>query len=153
MLLWKHESTRVIADRFTNVEDKDWFDEELLVLVEKELGIQYKKKAEPNPVFVDFMRWTTHIWRVCSTDNCFRDAPEPTGEEGEDADQELPKVYEPIKDEKELFDRFEMFLAQFNEMVRGSGMDLVFFPDAMLHLVKISRVLRHPRGNMMLVGE
>lgn len=81
-----------------------------------------------------------------------RDAPEPTGEEGEDADAELPKVYEPVSSEKELFDRFEMFLAQFNEMVRGSGMDLVFFPDAMLHLVKISRVLRHPRGNMMLVG-
>lgn len=81
-----------------------------------------------------------------------RDAPEPTGEEGEDADAELPKVYEPVNNEKELFDRFEMFLSQFNEMVRGSGMDLVFFPDAMLHLVKISRVLRHPRGNMMLVG-
>lgn len=82
----------------------------------------------------------------------FRDAPEPTGEEGEDADTELPKVYEPVLNDQELFDRFEMFLSQFNEMVRGSGMDLVFFPDAMLHLVKISRVLRHPRGNMMLVG-
>ena len=82
----------------------------------------------------------------------FRDAPEPTGEEGEDADMELPKVYEPVYDQQVLKDRLEMFLSQFNEMQRGSGMDLVFFPDAMLHLVKISRVIRHPKGNVMLVG-
>lgn len=81
-----------------------------------------------------------------------RDAPEPTGEEGEDADMELPKVYEPVEDFNILRERLDMFLAQFNEMVRGAGMDLVFFPDAMLHIVKVSRVIRHPRGNVMLVG-
>ncbi|RZC39074.1 dynein heavy chain 5, axonemal [Asbolus verrucosus] len=118
MVLWKHECTRMFSDRFTIEEDKEWFNAELLNLVEQELG----------------------------------DAPEPTGEEGEDADMELPKVYEPVTDESELRERLDMFLAQFNEMVRGSGMDLVFFPDAMLHLVKISRVIRHPRGNVMLVG-
>lgn len=81
-----------------------------------------------------------------------RDAPEPTGEEGEDADMELPKVYEPVHSYEVLRERLNMFLAQFNEMIRGLGMDLVFFPDAMLHLIKISRIIRHPRGNVMLVG-
>nr|XP_023020662.1 dynein heavy chain 5, axonemal [Leptinotarsa decemlineata] len=136
MVLWKHECTRVFSDRFTIESDKKWFNEELLNLVEEHLGPEFRVKTEPSPVFVDFMR----------------DAPEPTGEEGEDADMELPKVYEPVSDENELRERLDMFLAQFNEMVRGSGMDLVFFPDAMLHLVKISRVIRHPRGNVMLVG-
>nr|CAI5822334.1 unnamed protein product [Callosobruchus analis] len=136
MMLWKHECSRVFSDRFTIKEDKHWFNEEILSLVEVELGPELRKKTEIEPVFVDFMR----------------DAPEPTGEEGEDADMELPKVYEPVFNENELRDRLDMFLSQYNEMVRGSGMDLVFFPDAMLHLVKISRIIRHPRGNVMLVG-
>ncbi|XP_063235253.1 dynein axonemal heavy chain 5 [Bacillus rossius redtenbacheri] len=136
LILWKHECSRVISDRLTLTSDKEWFDKELENVVTEVLGPSYWEMAKPNPVFVDFMR----------------DAPEPTGEEGEDADMELPKVYEPVYDYSELMERLDMFLSQFNEMVRGAGMDLVFFPDAMLHLVKISRVIRHPRGNVMLVG-
>lgn len=134
--LWKNECTRVFADRFTTFADCDWFNEEIKTIALKDLGSTYEPLLQPSPVFVDFMR----------------DAPEPTGEEGEEADMELPKVYEPVTDIDFLRERLKMFLIQFNEMVRGVGMDLVFFPDAMLHLVKISRVIRHPRGNVMLVG-
>ncbi|XP_066590394.1 dynein axonemal heavy chain 5 [Prorops nasuta] len=136
MLLWKHECTRVISDRFTVQSDKIWFHEELRNVVRENLGESYVEMIKEDPAFVDFMR----------------DAPEPTGEEGEDADVELPKVYEAVFEEQVLRERLDMFLAQYNEMQRGAGMDLVFFPDAMLHLVKISRIIRHPKGNVMLVG-
>ena len=68
---------------------------------------------------------------------CFRDAPEPTGDEGEDTDMEMPHIYEPIPSFDALEERLKMFLVQYNEMVRGAGMDLVFFVDAMVHLTRV----------------
>jgi len=137
MMLWMHECTRVLTDRFSDPKDKVWFDSEMDNLVRQELGEAHVKMLGcRTSLFVDFMR----------------DAPEPTGEEGEDADVELPKVYEPIEDLDILKERLVMFLAQYNDIVRGSPMNLVFFPDAMINLVKISRIIRCPGGNALLVG-
>lgn len=61
MVLWKHECTRVFSDRFTIEEDKSWFNEELLRVVEEELGPEFRAKTEPSPVFVDFMRFVKYL--------------------------------------------------------------------------------------------
>uniref|UniRef100_A0A8C2GA91 Dynein, axonemal, heavy chain 5 n=1 Tax=Cyprinus carpio TaxID=7962 RepID=A0A8C2GA91_CYPCA len=136
--LWKHECKRVIADRFTAPEDVAWFDHTLAKLVEEELGEEERMVVDlgVDSYFVDFLR----------------DAPEATGEEPEETDFDMPKVYEPIKSFDSLMERLNMFLSHYNESIRGAGMDMVFFRDAMIHLVKISRIIRTPRGNALLVG-
>ncbi|XP_053100655.1 dynein axonemal heavy chain 5-like isoform X3 [Hemicordylus capensis] len=145
--LWKHECKRVIADRFTAPEDVDWFDVTLAKLVEGEFGGDKKALVDPSidAYFVDFLR----------------DAPEATGlekekslkgEEPDEAEADMPKIYEAIESFNHLKERLNMFLQIYNESIRGAGMDLVFFEDAMIHLVKISRVIRTPRGNALLVG-
>uniref|UniRef100_G1SYW3 Dynein axonemal heavy chain 5 n=1 Tax=Oryctolagus cuniculus TaxID=9986 RepID=G1SYW3_RABIT len=136
--LWKHECKRVIADRFTVSDDVTWFDKALANLVEEEFGEEKKLLVDcgVDAYFVDFLR----------------DAPEATGETSEEADAEMPKIYEPIESFNHLKERLNMFLQLYNESVRGTGMDMVFFADAMAHLVKISRVIRTPRGNALLVG-
>ncbi|KAM4633147.1 dynein axonemal heavy chain 5 isoform 2-T2 [Polymixia lowei] len=138
LALWKHECKRVIADRFTMPEDVEWFDQALAKLAEEQLGEEEKNMVDHgvDRYFVDFLR----------------DAPEATGEEPEDSDFDMPKVYEPAESFESLMDRLNLFLSIYNESIRGAGMDMVFFRDAMIHLVKVSRIIRTPRGNALLVG-
>lgn len=59
------------------------------------------------------------------------------GETSEEADAEMPKIYEPVESFDHLKERLNMFLQLYNESIRGAGVDLVFFADAMVHLVKV----------------
>ncbi|EDS37982.1 ciliary dynein heavy chain 5 [Culex quinquefasciatus] len=135
--LWRHECTRVIADRCTNFDDRNWFVAKMRELAESELEpAEYELYDEQETFFVDFLR----------------DAPDPTGEEGEDVSLEPPKLYEEIPSFEETTARVRMFMEQFNEQVRGASMDMVFFRDALIHLMIISRIIRTPGGNALLVG-
>uniref|UniRef100_A0A8D0CSV5 Dynein, axonemal, heavy chain 5 n=1 Tax=Sander lucioperca TaxID=283035 RepID=A0A8D0CSV5_SANLU len=125
--LFHHECCRVIADRFIDSSDRGTFN----AIMEKVFNLNSQ-----NFFFVDFLR----------------EAPEATGDEAEDTELEAPKVYEPIPSLDALAERLSVFQLQYNEAARGGAMDLVFFKDAMSHLMRISRILRTPQGNALLVG-
>jgi len=74
-----------------------------------------------------------------------------TGEEPEETDFDMPKVYEPIKSFDSLMERLNMFLSHYNESIRGAGMDMVFFRDAMIHLVKVHRIPYYTNGSCFSV--
>lgn len=56
LALWKHETARVIADRFTEQIDKDWFNKTMLRVAEEELGEDYITQLNDVAYFVDFLR-------------------------------------------------------------------------------------------------
>ena len=68
----------MIVMRFTNQEDKDWMENTMKQVVRNHVGEHMMADAATEPYFVDFLQ----------------DAPEPTGEEPEDADMDAPKIYE-----------------------------------------------------------
>ncbi|KAI3374766.1 hypothetical protein L3Q82_021323, partial [Scortum barcoo] len=136
LALFKSECTRVIADRFICSEDRKWFEKSVCRVIQEHVDPSLVPDLHPEPYFVDFLR----------------DAPEPTGEEDEDACFDAPKIYELVPNFEFLSEKLIMYQTQHNEVVRGSSLDLVFFTDAMTHLVKISRIIRTDNGNALLVG-
>ncbi|XP_056221074.1 dynein axonemal heavy chain 8 [Seriola aureovittata] len=134
--LFHHECSRVIADRFIDSSDRQTFSCIMEQVTVEDHGRALTEHAQWDSCFVDFLR----------------DAPEATGDEPEDAELEAPKMYEPIPSLDTLAERLSVFQQQYNEAARGGAMDLVFFKDAMTHLMRISRILRTPQGNALLVG-
>ena len=134
--LWRHECSRVIADRCVDLKDVAWFNNRIESNLSDQLGAEAAALLPSEVFFVDFLR----------------DAPEPTGEEDEDADLEAPKVYEMAPDIDSLIKKGNEYQQLYNETVRGSKMDLVFFKDCIVHIVRVSRIIRMNQGNALLVG-
>lgn len=134
--LWRHECSRVIADRFVDLKDVAWFNSRIESNLADQLGTEDAAAMPKEVFFLDFLR----------------NAPEPTGEEDEDADLEAPKVYEAAPDIDALIRKATEYQQLYNETVRGSKMDLVFFKDCIVHIVRVSRIIRMNQGNALLVG-
>ena len=124
--LYCHETLRVFHDRLTTKDDKEYFCGMLSEMSSK----HFRKNVEASDfidkplVFGDFMK---------------------VGAAEED------KAYEKCdvgKADKVL----DEYLDTYNLEASGGEMNLVFFRDAVEHVSRISRVIRQPRGNALLVG-
>uniref|UniRef100_A0A8C5QQJ6 Dynein axonemal heavy chain 1 n=1 Tax=Leptobrachium leishanense TaxID=445787 RepID=A0A8C5QQJ6_9ANUR len=120
--LWYHESCRVFQDRLVNQEDRSWFDE-LMKERMQEFGAGFEEVVPEQPVlFGDFM------------------SP------GSDA-----KTYQLVTDREKLHHVIEEYMEDYNQ-VNTAKMKLVLFLDAIQHICRISRILRQPQGNALLLG-
>ena len=62
------------------------------------------------------------------------------------------EIYEDLVDFDKLKVHMEKVLKDYNETLGTVPMDLVLFRDAIQHITRIVRVIRQPRGNMLLIG-
>eukprot|EP01028_Stygiella_incarcerata_P006524 TRINITY_DN2668_c0_g1_i2.p1 TRINITY_DN2668_c0_g1~~TRINITY_DN2668_c0_g1_i2.p1 ORF type:complete len:4588 (-),score=1267.00 TRINITY_DN2668_c0_g1_i2:3353-17116(-) len=123
--MWVHELMRVFHDRLVTSDDQKWF----VDLVSEKLTSSFSLKYNAlfpgplPPLFCDFLR------------------------EGFD-----PPPYEEVSSAKELRDFLEEKLFCYNDEIGVRPMNLTMFSYAMEHVCRIHRVLKMPRGNLLLVG-
>lgn len=138
--LFQHECKRVIADRFTSQNDRDWFED----MMKKVRQIIFSIPLEGSKRNISLVTTIYHIYFQIADEehgedllgsnpkelyfvDFLRDAPEPTGDEPEDVELEAPKIYESVPSFDHLAERLQMFMLQYNETIRGAKVDLVFF--------------------------
>ena len=122
--LWIHETSRVFGDRLINSEDQLWFEKNIAELSTRHLKYPIREdELQSKPIiFADFLR----------------------------PDQDV-RFYEEVKDIPKLTTVLNELLDDYNVSF-PTQMNLVFFLDALLHTTRVSRILRQPRGNAMLIG-
>ncbi|KAL5004476.1 hypothetical protein ScPMuIL_017932 [Solemya velum] len=120
--LWIHECFRVFSDRLADDHDTESF---VTIMTEK-LGTLFDQ--------------TYH--NVCPNKQ------PPIFGDYISANQ----IYEDIQDIGALKKHMVNMLEDYNSMTGVVHMDLVLFRDAIEHVSKIVRVIRQPRGNMLLIG-
>jgi len=134
--LWVHESIRVFADRFIENSDVSTFKN----LLDTQLSTEFSSRMS------DILQGEDDSSN--SGDLLFCDfLSEPIGT----ADDAQPP-YEEVQDRRELKLFFEEKLEDYNMEPGFIPMDLVLFRDAIGHICRVARVLKQPRGNVMLVG-
>ncbi|GLI62391.1 hypothetical protein VaNZ11_005010 [Volvox africanus] len=121
--LWLHECSRVFEDRLINDDDHGWFRKQQETLLGQHFHAGYRDVVTSERlIFGDFM--------IPGAD---------------------PRVYAEITDLPRLVKVVEEYLEDYNS-VSSAPMKLVMFLDAIEHVSRITRVIRLPLGNALLLG-
>ncbi|KAJ9454440.1 Dynein-1-beta heavy chain [Diplonema papillatum] len=127
--LWVHENSRCYYDRLVSNEDRTYFVEEVMgpTLLRK---FPIAQKMNIPELFEEPVIWGDFL------------KPSVPVEE---------RLYEECTDLRKLPRIFEEYLDDYNLNTQKT-MNLVFFGDHCYHLSRITRIIRQPRGNALLVG-
>ncbi|CAM9139333.1 unnamed protein product, partial [Choristocarpus tenellus] len=164
--LWRHECSRVFSDKLTTLEDMIAFQKELdmqtLILgravIQSDEGnkltcemVTGEAPEDPNARSpqVDEMTLQNCVLQEANFVDFLRD--DKYDDDGV-LTEEAPKIYELGPSLEDLRMRIEAFAHQYNEEFPAQKMNLVLFDDALKHLIRVSRILGMPCGNMLFVG-
>ncbi|KAJ3093097.1 Dynein heavy chain 6, axonemal [Quaeritorhiza haematococci] len=124
--LFCHEASRIFHDRLIDETDRNYFFDLLSTLTEKNFGVQITKET-------------------------FITKPIMFGHFGKRGVPVEERPYVEMADMTVLNNILEEYLEEYN-VTLSKDVRLIFFLDAKQHITRISRILRQPRGNALLVG-
>lgn len=122
--LWYHESCRVYQDRLINDDDKNWFKDLCTKNIEEKFEVKFEDIVPSEPLLYG--------------DLLSNDVPEN-------------RKYIEMVDHNQVLQICETNLEDYNQL-NSVRMDLVLFTDAIMHLCRLSRIIRQPQGNALLLG-
>ena len=126
--LWIHEVLRVFGDRL--ISDSDLKDVQTFIV-----GLCRNKLRQQDASY-DYYFKNNKIY--------FGEIQKGEG---------MPRPYTEISDPKKLNIKLSEFLESYNKPSnKKTPLSLVFFDYAIMHILRITRVLRQPRGSIVLIG-
>jgi dynein heavy chain len=134
--LWRHECERTFVDKLISNQDKKTF-QDMLDRVTKE-------KFRDSLGFDDEQLMTSYLFADFQRDDVLDEYGELV--------EEAPFVYEACESVEVIKARCNHKLDLYNEKNPSKKMNLVIFDDALKHLLRITRTINSPSGNILLVG-
>ncbi|KAL4513647.1 hypothetical protein Ndes2526A_g04979 [Nannochloris sp. 'desiccata'] len=156
--LWSHECERVYADRLTSDGDLDTLEQLKASVIRRHfvpLGITAAAIDARPLLFSTFCSSQNGGVNGADSGGAGSDSHAATGARSPHfsiADDDANSLYDEIVSQDQLRRVLEFRLVEHNESNPAAAMDLVLFPQAAEHVVRVARVLAVPGGHVAMIG-